>query len=253
MTDLVEAMIVTIDARAYARRTAGPGLADAVVTAPEREQSVDFQPGIPDLAGGQADVPGLTPSAPVLNFASGGFFVLMPVAAGDEVFSVVSDRTTGVWRDTKNPQQVDPINGKRTGSLSDACLFPFAFTAPTGAPSSWSSLLLGGPAGVALEVETDGSVTITKQGTPAATITLDAAGSVTIEVIAGQSVKLGGAGAVELAKAQALESAIDALIAAGVGAGTGTPGTTGTLAFTAAQTAWNLAKSAIPTTLAKGV
>jgi hypothetical protein len=253
MTDLVEALIVTMDARAYTRRTAGPGLADAVAAANAREQAVDFQPGIPDLAGGEADVPGLTPSAPVLNFGTGGFFVLMPVAAGDEVFSVISDRPIGVWADTKDPQQVDKIVGKRTGSLSDACLFPFAFTAPTGAPSSWSSLLLGGPAGVALEIETDGSVTVTKQGTPAATITLDAAGSVTIEVIAGQSVNIGGAGALELAKAQALETAVDAFLAAGVAAGTGAPGTTGTLAFTAAQTAWNAAKSAIPTTRAKGV
>lgn len=49
-----------------------------------------------------------------------------------------------------------------------------------------------------------------------------------------------------LVKQQALEAAMTALLNAGVSAGTGTPGTTGTLAFTAAQTAWNTALGLVP-------
>ncbi len=65
-------------------------------------------------------------------------------------------------------------------------------------------------------------------------------------------IKLGAAAVEALAKAQSLVALMDTAIAAGVLAGTGAPGTTGTLAFTAFQTAWNLGKATIPTVKVRG-
>lgn len=73
--------------------------------------------------------------------------------------------------------------------------------------------------------------------------------SVTIDGTA--EVKVGGLAVLRLVT-ETLISVMDTAITAAVDAGTGTPGTTGTLAFTAFQTAWNLAKNTILTTKAKG-
>ena len=249
----IDGVLKVIRSRLYDHRTCTPGKVDTVdLTSALREQSVSFEPGIPDLMAQTADPKGPTPSAPVLSIAMGGFYMLLPAAAGDEVLGLVSDRPLGVWRGTKSTTQVDKIFGLRTGSLSDVMIAPLAITAPAGAPVIWDGLVIGGPEGPAIEITELGEVTITKQGIPVATITMDAAGSVTIEVIPGQSVNVGGPAAVALAKWAQLDAAITAMFVAGISAGTGAPGTTGTLAFTAAQTAYNALAPAVPTTKAKG-
>jgi len=238
----------------YRTRTVVPGLVDSTEDG-TRERTANFQTGIADLEGGQASEPDITPDAPVLSFTGGGFFVLMPTDTGDEMLGLVVDRASGKWRTTRTAGQVDKVNGKRSKVLSDIMLTPFAITAPSGAPETWDGLTLGGPAGVAIEVATDGTVTITGQAVAPATptkITMEPGGDITLEVGSANSVNVGGPAAVELPKWPVLESTIDALLAAGVAAGTGAIGTTGTLAFTAAQTAWNAAKSGIPTINAKG-
>jgi hypothetical protein len=58
-------------------------------------------------------------------------------------------------------------------------------------------------------------------------------------------IKLGRLATSPITKATELVSLMDAAIAAAILAGTGAPGTTGTLAFTAFQTAWDLAKAGI--------
>lgn len=73
--------------------------------------------------------------------------------------------------------------------------------------------------------------------------------SVTIDASA--EVKVGGLAILRLVN-EVLISVMDTAIAAAIAAGTGTPGTTGTLAFTAFKTAWDLAKNTALTVKAKG-
>jgi len=62
------------------------------------------------------------------------------------------------------------------------------------------------------------------------------------------NVKLGSLAVSPVPRWVQLVAAIDALLAAGNAAGTGSPGTTGAAAFAAAQGAWNAAKAGIPST-----
>ncbi len=255
MTDWMDSARRWWNARAYTIRTVAPGLVSQVTSETGREREADFNPGVGDLVAGQAVAQDITPGAPVLTLAGGGFFVGLPSLPGDEVLGLASDRPMGPWRQTRTPGQADQMTGKGGKSLSDVCLAPFAITAPPGAPDSWDGLVLGGPAGVAIELDSVGAVTITKQGAPVSTIEMDAAGSVTITVETGQSVNLGGPAALALAKAQALTDAVDAMLTAMVSAAAPIVppnGDGGTAGFVAGQGAWNGLKSAIATLKAKG-
>lgn len=243
MSDPIDNLIKGLDALAYDQRTIVPGIIDELEpSSPEREQTVDFRIGIGNLASGEPEDLGIAPSVPMMSIGSGGYFFLMP--AGGEGLGLVVDRASGLWRANKTPGQADRVNGKRSKSLSDICVAPFQYTAPDGAPSSWESLLLGGPAGVAIELDEVGAVTITKQGEVVATISLTAAGSVNIEVADGQLVNLGDLLAQFLTKWAPLLSAMTAMLSAGAGA-VGSPGDpsgeNAGLAFAAAQAAWESA------------
>lgn len=240
-TDWVEGMIIWKNAALQRVRTIVPGLVDKVSSTGGREQFADFNPGIADLVAGEAAPTAISEGSPMMNLASGGFYFLMPVNPGDETLGLVVDRATGEWIESRTPGEADVVNGERSKVLSDVVLTPWSITAPNGAPETWDRLTIGGPSGVALEVTTGGEVTITKQGTPAATVTMAASGSVTIEVVGGQSVNIGGPAALSLTQWQALSSAMTAMFTAGSAAGTGAPGTTGKLAFDAAKIAWDLA------------
>lgn len=187
----LENLIIWMKSNAYRLRTVVPGVVDAVATSNPREQNIDVQSATPDLVAGEAAPTDITPDTPMLNFTSGGFFVLMPVATGDEVLGLVADRATGDWITTRTPGQVDEVNGERAHVLSDMLAVPFAISAPSGAPVNWDKLTIGGPAGVAIELEDTGPLTITKRGVAVATVTMDAAGSVSIQSAAGQKILLG--------------------------------------------------------------
>lgn len=187
-------LVPWLTSRLYSVRTIVPGKLDAL-EAGIREQSADFEPGIADLVAGEPDPQSITPGAPVMNIAGGGYYFLLPTSQGDEVLGLVSDRPTGLWRQNRETGDASKINGQGAHDMSDVMLTPFAITAPPGAPDTWDHPIIGGPQGPAFEVESDGKVTLTKGGTPVATITMDSAGTITIEVEAGQTVKLGGASA----------------------------------------------------------
>lgn len=70
----------------------------------------------------------------------------------------------------------------------------------------------------------------------------------TATVLDGPLIKLGATAADFAIKGTTFVAAMDGAIAAAVTAGTGAVGTTGTLAFTAFQTAWNLAKASFTST-----
>lgn len=244
MSAWVDNMRRWLAAQIYTVRTVVPGLIDSITNESGRERDADFQPGIGDLVAGQTQTQDITPGAPVLTLAGGGYFVGLPSLPGDEVLGLASDRPMGPWRDSKTPGQADPIVGKGGKSLTDVALAPFTMTAPSGAPDSWDGLTIGGPAGPALELDDAGAITITKQGVPVATLEMDSGGSVTISVEAGQSVNLGGALAVALTQWAALSSAMTALLSAGAGA-VGSPGDpageNAGVAFGIAQGAWEFA------------
>jgi hypothetical protein len=240
----VDGLIRWLDARVYRLRAVVPGVVDKVASTGDREQSIDVQSATPDLVAGEAEPADITPDTPMLNLTSGGFFLLMPVAAGDEVLGLCADRATGDWITTRTPGQVDEVNGGRAHVLSDMLALPFGISAPSGADAVWSGLVLGGPAGKAIELDDRGEIIITKQGDPIATITMDKAGSVLIEVAMGQSVNIGGPAALSLTKWLALETAVGALLDAGAAA-VGSPadpaGENAGAAFALAKAAWELA------------
>lgn len=256
MSNWVEGMIIWANARNQRVRTVVPGVVDKISSTGDREQFADLNPGIADLIGGEAAPTAITEGAPMMNLASGGFFMLMPINPGDETLGLVVDRASGEWVESRTPGQADQVNGERSKVLSDVVLTPWSITAPEGAPTTWDRLTLGGPSGVALEVTTGGEVTLTKQGAPVATISMEASGSVTIDVESGQSVNLGGAAAAALAKYQDLITAVDAAITAAITAAAPlvppNGGDGGTAAFTAFQTAWDGLKANITTQKAKG-
>jgi hypothetical protein len=188
-------------------RTVVPGK----ITATEdgtRERSADFTAGIADLIAGEASPASVTPDAPMLFQSGGGFAVLLPSAADDEVLGLVSDRAIGPWRQDRDVGGVDEINGKRSHNMSDVLLTQFSMSAPSSAPATWDHYMVIGPGGKAIEVNTDDSIVLTKQGEVIATITMAASGSVSITVVDGQTVDVGGAGALALAKAQSLQDAL---------------------------------------------
>jgi hypothetical protein len=75
--------------------------------------------------------------------------------------------------------------------MSDVFLTQLAMTAPSSAPATWDHYMVVGPEGVAIEVDVDGPVTLTKQGVAVATVELTAAGGIALTPAAGQTVKAG--------------------------------------------------------------
>lgn len=184
-------LVLWVQSHVYRLRAVVPGVVNAVATSNDREQMIDVQSATPDLVAGESAGPDITPDTPLLNMTSGGFYLLMPVAAGDEVLGLCADRATGDWITTRTPGQVDEVNGARAHVLSDMLALPMAISAPSGAPATWSGLVIGGPEGPAIELASDGPLTITKQGVAVATITMDAAGAVIVEAAPGQKIQLG--------------------------------------------------------------
>lgn len=247
MSDPVDGLIRWAQSREYRQRTVVPGMV-VMATDGARERTADFQTGIADLVAGQpAPDAGPTPDAPVMQIVAGGFFMLLPTLPGDESLGLVCDRANTTWRESRTPGLADQLHGKRTKALHDIMLTPFAITAPPSAPPTWDHLVIGGPAGVAIEVAIDGTVTISKTAPPAATITIDAAGGIAITVETGQTVKIGDDMAEALVKLSKLLANLDSAIAAAV-ATPPTPmaGNNGSLAFTNFKTAWEAAKASNP-------
>jgi hypothetical protein len=251
MTDMIEATRLVLDQRNLQQRTVVPGLLSAVGVAAGREQPVDFTPGIADLEAGQPAPAGITPDAPMMSLAAGGFFVLMPSLPADEVLGLVCDRASGEWRDSRLPGIADKVNGRRVKDLADVMLTPFAITAPPGAPDTWSGLTLGGPAGVGIEVALDGTVTITGQAIAPLTptvITMTPGGDINMEVGTGNSVNIGGVEAQALALGQKVIDAVDAAWAAA----TPVPNDGGAGLKSTWLAVWNPIKSTILALKAKG-
>jgi hypothetical protein len=254
----LEAIKLVGDVAREALRTVVPGKVTSKRRESSRERDVEFAPGPGHRVGGEQVGDGPVDNAPVLYPGGGGFALLWPLDVGDEVLGLCADRGAQAWRANRDPGQ-SFIFDQRHHNLSDAMLLPVSITAPETAPEDWGDdFYLVGPAGHAIKVAgVDGEITITTANatltlTQAGDITATTAGTITLD---GSTVNAGSPGALALAKADALTSAVDALLAAGVAAGVAVPpaGDSGTVAFTAAQSAWAPLKAAIATTKAKGV
>lgn len=208
---------------------------------------------VPDmLPDGSGGAPSQLSQRPVWYPGGAGFYMRWPLAPPDIALGVVSDRSLEGWSLTRQfgPSAVMPR--PRYHNISDLQIL--AMTDQPGIPDDDPGLatdfVIGGPAGVAIRIAVDSTVTIT---TAAATITVGVDGTVDID---GPTVNVGGVGALALAKSQALTDAVDAAITAAVSAAAPIvppAGDGGTAGFTALQTAWNAAKATIATTKAKGV
>lgn len=211
------------------------------------------QTAVPDqLPDGSAGLPALLSERPVWYPGGGGFYMRWPMAAGDIALGLVSDRSLAAWSLTRLPGPAAAPTFPHFHNISDTQILPVTDTpcVPEADPGLATDYVIGGPAGVAIRLAPDGTITLT---TAAATVTVAVDGTITLD---GPTVNVGGAGALVLAKAQALTDALDAAITAAVSAAapiTPPNGDGGTAGFTAMQTTWNANKATIATTKAKGV
>lgn len=235
-----------------------PGKVGEVTRAADGERDINFQPGIARRQGGELVGDGPVAAAPVLSLGGGGWSVLLPLLEGDEALGLAVDRNSQRWR--QNREVGDAHSQIRSHNVSDVFALPFTITAADGAPSDPGADFVISNRAERLRIEEGGAITITKVSdggapTPVATISLDAGGSITLEVQGGQSVNVGGPAATALAKAQQLLTALDAAVTAAVAAAipiVPPAGDGGTAAFSAFQSAWNASKNAIATQKAKG-
>lgn len=194
-------------------------------------------------------------NVPVHYPGPAGMLSFGPIQVGECGLLICSDRSIDDWIQDGGPSE--PVLRNARHSLTDAIFMPGLRYGLVAKPVDPLLYFVGNEdqtAGMSLhattndlQLLTDGVLTITKQGVAVATITMDAAGAVTITPAAGQSVNVGGVGAVSLAKAQTLETFLT----------TAANGVTGTPDVEAAFAAFALAMAgladAIGTTKAKGI
>lgn len=247
-----KAIAIVIDEAVRQARTIVVGKISAVARQALGELDVDFDAGVGTRQGAEEKADGTVPSAPVLYPGGGGWSVRWPLASDDEAVAIVSDRNIGRWRQTKIVGQAHSM--ERHHALSDSVVLPFRLTPPTPTPPASvtdedTDFVIQGPLGDAIRLEPTGPVTIRKgpDGATLATISIDVAGTISLTVPTGQTVKIGDASAEPLVIASALMSAMSSMLAAGAAvAPTPMAGNNGSLAFLAGQTAWNTAIGATP-------
>lgn len=157
---------------------------------------------------------------PVLWPRGGGMSTSWDLLQGDPVLLLVADRQADEFVAAGAPI----ARGTRMHSITDCFVLPaVSFTIdPIAKPPAF--LQIGRDDGTAY-------IRMTQPPAPAAT------------VIESDVIQLGATAVEPVALVTSLIAALDAAVVAAIAAGTGAPGTTGTLAFTAFQTAWNAAKT----------
>ncbi len=128
-------------------------------------QSASVQPA-PSNRRTQGDPEPLTPipDAPVVFPAGGGWSMSWPLAPGDAVLAMCSDRGISRWRAQGTPFVP---GSRRMHAIADAFVWPGGGPAPTpdGTPSA-ANMRIEGPGGVAFEVTPAGTITLAGQGVP---------------------------------------------------------------------------------------
>lgn len=165
LNDPEEATRAALDGRQARIRTAMPGIVAAVDLA---RQTVSVQPAIrgavgnPDGTETAVNLP-LLVDVPLVWPRGGGFAITFPVAVGDEVLVMISDRCIDAWWQSGGiGEPLEP----RMHDLSDA----FAILAPTSQPKrltgvSSSSMQMRNEAGTAyIEITAAGNINIVAAG-----------------------------------------------------------------------------------------
>lgn len=212
-----EAVGLAVDVSIANARTATPGLISKVTRDADGELDVDFEPGPGRRQGGEVTADGIVASAPMLYPGGGGYGITWPMETGDEALAVVADHNTQTWRQNRTPGAAHAFD--RTHNISDALVLPMTIRSPVQIGDTWK---LTGPAGIAIEIAGDGTVTISSNASQSpSTITMDAEGNVSIAVGLGKTIDLGGSAVSPATKWTQLDAAmstfIDALVAAGAG------------------------------------
>lgn len=132
---------------------------------------VDAQPLVKDVFDGQAVSVPVIPNVPVVWPGAGGYRLTFPIAAGDIVLLVFSDRSLDLWLEKGG--EVDPEDPRRH-ALSDAIAIPGlrSFREPwTGAAED--AAVLGKDGAPQVKASSD-AVTIGREGSPVVKVTGDA-------------------------------------------------------------------------------
>jgi hypothetical protein len=233
-----------IDERLADARAVVPGKVSEVTRDSSGERIVTFAAGIGSRRGATVISDGLQPGRPVLYPGGGGWSVRWPIGEGDEALGLAVDRNPERWE--LGREVGDAHTRPQPHDVSNVHLLPFTMTAPSGPEELDEDLVISNERGEVMRLG-QGALTISTPGPDpltVATIELTADGNV--EITPGSSptakVVLGGAALTDaLTKWQELDAAITAMLVAGSGAGTGTPGSTGKLAFDAAKIAYDSA------------
>lgn len=217
------------------------------VFAPLAVATCEAIPAIPDqLPDGSPSVPPLLSQRPVWYPGGGGYYMRWPLAPDDIALGLVSDRSLAAWSLLRTPGPGAAPTFPHYHNISDLQVLPVTDTPgiPEADPGLATDYVIGGPAGVAIRLEVDGTITIT---TALATLTIGSDGSILADVPTGLMAKIGDMLAASVVKTAALEAAMTAMLAAGVAtAPSPLAGNNGSLAFTAGQAAWNAAINATP-------
>lgn len=167
-------MPITPDLAELIREALISRLADVHVALPGKvtkydaaKQVVDVEPGIkrtvPDADGNPVDeaLP-ILPCVPVAWPRGGGFFVHLPLAAGDTGLIVFAERSLDTWR---AKGQVTSASDRRTHGLSGAVFLPGLSPASSViADASADDLTLGHDGGALVRIKPDGTVEIGADG-----------------------------------------------------------------------------------------
>lgn len=204
-------MVDIIESEVARARCVVPGLVDSIVESPrERERYVDLGMGPIGTEKGTEEEGDVAASRPVLTLCGAGFFLGLPVAKGDEGIGLVSDRATGAYLENRTFRQFSPTTGERYHDASDALIAPFAITAPPGAPPTWDHLIMGGDAGVSLDVWNDGRMALQCPSDSGGRQTFEVNGRIVF--VTGATIEAGGTSS--LAKSSQTVSAITAIATA---------------------------------------
>lgn len=160
-----EVIRAALDSWARGLHVALPGRVESYDAA---EQKADIKPMVKDLTPTRTgrellEIIPVIPNVPIVFPRAGGYFLTMPVRAGDFVLLVVCERSIDVWISSdggeKNPDDF------RTHNLSDAVAIPglYPFSQSIGESGIDVNGVLGREGGPTVHLKPDGSVHLSQE------------------------------------------------------------------------------------------
>jgi hypothetical protein len=142
------------------RRSVNVALPGRIEKYDSSEQKADVKPLLKDLVAMRdgeelLEVLPVIPAVPVVFPRAGGFFITLPVAAGDHVLLLFNDRSIDNFKASLGAD-TDP-DDFRTHDFSDAVAFVgfYPFTKPVGDSGVGSNLVIGKESGAQIHIKPD--------------------------------------------------------------------------------------------------